>query len=327
VKRRHFITGLGSAATAWPLVGGAQQPERVRRIVAIFARKSDDAEAKAGVAAFEQRLQQLGWTVGRNVRVDIHWAGVNANEIRRSVVALVALAPDLILATGSLTLEPLLAATRTLPIVFVVVSDPVGAGYIESLAQPAGNATGHAIFEYSLAGKWLELLKQIAPNVMRAAVLRDGLTVHGIGQFAVIQSVAPSVGVEVTPINSQDASDIEHAITAFSRKPNGGLIVTGGSLVHRDLIITLAARHRLPAIYWQRLYAANGGLVSYGPDLLEQYRVAADYVDRILKGEKPGDLPVQTPIKYELVLNLKTANALGLTFPPSLLAQANEVIE
>jgi putative tryptophan/tyrosine transport system substrate-binding protein len=329
VQRREFIRLVGVAAAASPLAGHAQQGDRVRRIGAIVAREGEDAEVSARLTAFQQGLQQLGWTAGRNVRIDIRWAGVNPSEIRKSVATLVGLAPDLILATGSLTLEPLLGATRTLPIVFVTVADPVGAGYVESLALPGGNATGFALFEYGLAGKWLELLKQIAPNMARTAVLRDGAIAYGSGQFAVIQSVAPSVGVDVTPINLREAPEIERAITAFVRRPDGGLIATAGqgSLIHRELIITLAARHKLPTIYWQRFYAMAGGLVSYGPDLHEQYRLAAGYVDRILKGEKPADLPVQVPTKYELVINLKTAKALGITIPPSILARAAEVIE
>ena len=328
MRRRDFIL-LGSAAATWPHVGRAQQSERVRRIQVIFPREGKNTEDSARVEIFQQGLRQLGWTDGHNMRVDIHWAGTNASEIRRSVAALVALTPDLILASGTPILEASLDATRSLPIVFVAVGDPVGAGYVESLAQPGGNATGFAIFEYGIAGKWLELLKQIAPGVMRAAVLREAATTLGAGQFAVIQSVAPSVGVDVTAINSRDAAEIERSITAFLRKRDGGLVVTGGSgsIIHRELIITLAARHKLPTIYWQRIFTAGGGLISYGPNLHELYRLAAGYVDRILKGEKPADLPVQTPTKYELVINMKTAKALGLTVPPTLLARADEVIE
>jgi putative tryptophan/tyrosine transport system substrate-binding protein len=328
MRRREFIALLGSAAS-WPLVARAQQGDRIRRIGAIFARADDDTEAKARLAVFQQTLQQLGWTDARNVRVDIQWAGTNANEIRRSAAALVALAPDLILATGSATLDALLGLTRALPIVFVAVTDPVGAGWVESLAHPGGNATGVAAFEYGLAGKWLELLKEITPSVIRTAVLRDGATVHGAGQFAIIQSLAPSLGVDVSSINLSSASEVERAITAFLRRPNGSLITTGGfgSLTHRDLIIALAAKHKLPTVYWNRQFVAGGGLISYGPSLLDQYRLAAGYVDRIFRGEKPADLPVQTPNKYELVINLKTAKALGLAVPPTLLATADEVIE
>ena len=262
--------------------------------------------------------QQLGWTIGRNVRIDTRWATANAAEIRRHAAELAALAPDVILAHGASTVGPLLQATRTVPIVFPVVADPVGAGFVDSLARPGGNATGFMSFEYSLSGKWLELLKQIAPGVTRVAVLRDPAIPAGTGQFGVIQAVAPSLRVEVSPVNVRDAGEIERAVAAFARSPNGGLIVTasGLAIVHRDLIITLAARHKLPAVYSERSFVAAGGLISYGPDLVDQYRRAAGYVDRILKGEKPADLPVQAPTKYELVINLKTAKALGLDVPP-----------
>jgi len=329
MRRREFMTVLGGAAAAWPLSARAQQGERMRRIAFIFPREAQNTEDSARVEIFQQRLRELGWTDGRNVRVHVHWAGANASEIRRSVAELVALAPDLVLASGTPILDALLGATGSVPTVFVAVADPVGAGYVESLAQPGGNATGFAIFEYGLAGKWLELLKQIAPGVMRAAVLREASSTHGAGQFAVIQSVAPLVGVDVTPIDPRDAAEIERSITAFLRKRDGGLVVTGGSgsVIHRDLIVALAARHKLPTIYWERLFATGGGLVSYGPNIHELYRLAAGYVDRILKGEKPGDMPVQAPTKYELVINLKTAKALGLEVSPSLLARADEVIE
>ena len=273
--------------------------------------------------------QQLGWTIGRNVRIDTRWATANAADIRRHAAELAALAPDVILAHGASTVGPLLQATRTVPIVFPVVADPVGAGFVDSLARPGGNATGFMNFEYSLSGKWLELLKQIAPGVTRVAVLRDPAIASGTGQFGVIQAVAPSLRVEVTPVNVRDAGEIERAVAAFARSANGGLIVTASALaqLHRDLIITLAARHKLPAVYSERSFVAAGGLISYGADFIDQYRRAAGYVDRILKGEKPADLPVQAPTKYELVINLKTAKALGLTVPPTLLARADEVIE
>ena len=271
----------------------------------------------------------MGWTDGRNVRIDIRWGAGDADRIRKYAAELVALAPDVILATGSAAVGPLLQATRTVPIVFVHVADPVGAGFVESLARPGGNATGFTTFEYGMSGKWLELLKEIAPGVTRAAVLRDPAIAAGIGQFGAIQSVAPSLGVEVSPVDVRDAGEIERAVAAFARAPNGGLIVTASALaiVHRDLIITLAARHKLPAVYFARYFVTGGGLISYGPDLVDQYRRAAGYVDRILKGEKPADLPVQAPTKYELVINLKTAKALGLDVPPTLLARADEVIE
>jgi len=319
---------LGGAA-AWSPTARAQQAERLRRIGVLLPATADDAEYQARVGAFLQALALLGWTIGRNVRIDTRWGAGNADDIRKYAAELVALAPDVILTTGDSTVGPLLEATRTVPIVFVVVPDPVGAGYVESLARPGGNATGFIVFEYSLSGKWLELLKEIAPGVTRAAVLRDPANPSGTGQFGAIQSVAPSLGVEVSPVNVRDAAEIEHAVAAFARAPNGGLIVTGSGLavVHRDLIITLAARHKLPAVYFQRLFVAGRGLISYGADFIDQYRLAAGYVDRILKGEKPADLPVQAPTKYELVINLKTAKALGLNIPASLLARADEVIE
>jgi putative tryptophan/tyrosine transport system substrate-binding protein len=327
MKRRAFITLLGGAAAAWPLAARAQ--ERVRRIGIILPAAADDAQFQARVGAFHQGLALLGWTIGRNVRIDTRWATTNAAEIRRHAAELVALAPDVILAHGAATVGPLLEATRTVPIVFPVAADPVGAGFVDSLARPGGNATGFLVFEYSLSGKWLELLKEIAPSVTRAAVLRDPSTPTGIGQFGVIQAVAPSLRMEVNPVNVRDAGEIERAVAAFARSSNGGLIVpaSGSAQRHRDLIITLAARHKLPAVYWEGLFVAGGGLISYGPNEVEQYRQAAGYVDRILKGEKPGDLPVQAPTKYELVINLKTAKALGLEVPPQLLARADEVIE
>jgi putative tryptophan/tyrosine transport system substrate-binding protein len=328
VKRREFITLLGGAAASWPLAARAQQPERMRRIGVLFGAGADDGDIQARHAAFLQALQQLGWTDNGNVRIDTRFGAGNANNIRRYSAELATLAPDVILATGHVV-EQLLQATRAVPIVFVVVPDPVGAGYVDRLSRPGGNVTGFMQFEYSLTAKWLELLKQIAPGVTRAAVLRESALPAGIGQFAVIQYVALSVGVEVSPVNVSDAPEIERAIAAYARQPNGGLIVTASALaaVHRDLIVTLAARHKLPAVYSQRHYAAAGGLISYGADFIDQHRRAAGYVDRILKGEKPADLPVQAPTKYELVINLKTAKALGLEVPPSLLARADEVIE
>ena len=328
MRRREFITLIGGAA-AWPLAAWGQQGERVLRIGVLMSLAADDPEDQARLAAFLQGLQEFGWAVGRNVRIETRWSRGNAADARKYVAELVALSPDVILATGSASVGPLLQATRTLPIVFVTVPDPVGAGFIDSLARPGGNATGFTAFEYGLSGKWLELLKEIAPRVTRAAVIRDPAITAGIGQFAAIQSVAPSIGVEVSPINVRDAGEIERAITAFARAPNGGLILTGSALalVHRDLIVTLAARYKLPAVYWTRTPVTGGGLVSYGVDIVDQYRQAAGYVDRILKGEKPADMPVQAPTKYELVINLKTAKALGLTVPPSVLSRADEVIE
>ena len=329
MKRREFITLLGGAGAAWPLVARAQQPERVRRIGILLPAAADVAEFQARVGAFLQALALLGWTIGRNVQIDTRWAGANAAEIRRHAAELAALAPDVILAHGSSTVGPLLQATRTAPIVFPVSGDPVGHGFVDSLARPGGNATGFMTAEYSMGGKWLELLKQIAPGVTRAAVLRDSTQGGGTSEFAAIQAVAPSLRVEVSPVNMRDAAEIERAVSAFARSPNGGLIVTpgGAATLHRDLIFTLAARHKLPAVYNERFFAAAGGLVSYGADQIDQYRRAAGYVDRILKGEKPADLPVQAPTKYELVINLKTAKALDLDIPASVLARADEVIE
>jgi putative ABC transport system substrate-binding protein len=327
MKRRAFITLIGAAAAAWPLAARAQQAERVRRIGVLLPAAADDRNYQAWVGAFSQGLQQSGWTIGRNVRIDTRWATTNAADIRRHAAELVALAPDVILAHGASTVGPLLQATRTVPIVFPIVVDPVAAGFVDSLARPGGNATGFLLFEYSLAGKWLELLKQIAPRVTRVALLRDAAIPTGPAQFGVIQAVAPSLGVEVNPVNVRDAGEIERAVAAFARTSNDGLIVTGGGLRHRDLIITLAARHKLPAVYVERYFVAAGGLISYGPDYVDQYRRAAGYVDRILKGEKPADLPVQAPTKYNLVINLKTAKTLGLDVPATLLARADEVIE
>jgi putative ABC transport system substrate-binding protein len=331
MKRREFINLLGGMAVGWPLAARAQQTERVRRIGVLIgaAVDADDTDARANIAAFLQVLQQLGWTDGRNLRIDIRWGGGNAENIGKYAAELVSLAPDVILASGTVAMAPLLQATRTVPIVFTAVADPVGAGFVDSLARPGGNATGFMQFEYSLSGKWLELLKQLVPGVTRAAVLRDAAISSGIGQFGAIQSVAPSLGVELSPINVRDAGELERAVAAFARASNSGLIVTGSalSLLHRELIIALAARHKLPAVYFRRYFVTSGGLISYGYDLADQFRRAGGYVDRILKGEKPSDLPVQHPTKYELVINLKTAKALGLDIPPSLLARADEVVE
>jgi putative tryptophan/tyrosine transport system substrate-binding protein len=329
MRQRDFVALFGIAAAAWPVAALAQQGERVRRIGVLMAFASDDPEGQARLAAVAQGLQQSGWTVGQNVRVDYRWSGGNADNMRKYAAELVALAPDVILAHSSQAVAPLLQATRTVPIVFVAVSDPVGAGYVDSLARPGGNATGFLLWEYSIAGKWLELLKEIAPRVTRAAVLRETAIAAGPALFGVIQAAAPSLGVELRPVDVRDAGEIERAITAFAQGPNGGLIVTGSTLaaIHRDLIVTLAARHKLPAVYFGRHFVTADGLMSYGPDFLDQFRRAAGYVDRILKGEKAADLPVQAPTKYELAINLKTAKALGLDVPPSLLARADEVIE
>ena len=327
MKRREFIKLLGAATTAWPLAAHAQQTERMPRIGVLM--NVDNSDNRATHAAFLQALQQLGWNDGQNVRIDTRWAGAAASDIRKYATDIVGLAPDVIVASGTSAMVPLLQATHSVPIVFANVADPVGAGFVDTMARPGGNTTGFIQFEYSLSGKWVELLKQIAPGVTRVAVLRDPNIPNGIGQFAIIQSVAPSVGMEVTAINVRDAGEIERAVTAFARSPNGGLIVTSTALAlaHRELIIALAARHKLPAVYYRRYYVDRGGLVSYGYDIVQQFRAVAGYVDRILKGEKPADLPVQAPTKYELVINLKTAKALGLTIPSSVLARADEVIE
>jgi putative ABC transport system substrate-binding protein len=316
------------AVAAWPLAARAQQSERMRRIGVILPAAANDLEFQTWVGAFLQALAQLGWTIGHNVRIDIRWATANHAEIRKQAAELVALAPDVILASGTSTVGPLLQVTRTVPIVFPTVVDPVGAGFVDSLARPGGNATGFLLFEYSLGGKWLELLKQIAPGVTRVAVLRDAAA-SGQGQFGAIPAVAPSLKLEVSPVNMRDAGEIERAIAAFARSPNGGLILTGSgmSIFHHDLIIALAARYKLPAVYYERFFAVAGGLISYGVDRIHQYRQAAGYVDRIFKGENPADMPVQAPTKYQMVINLKTAKALGLTVPPTLLASADEVIE
>jgi putative ABC transport system substrate-binding protein len=329
MRRREFITLLGGAAAAWPLVARAQSAERMRRIGVLTGVTADDPDGQVRIAAFLQGLRQLGWTDGRNVQIEYRWAAGSAGDLRKYAAELTALAPEVIFAAGGVSLGTLLQVTRAVPIVFAIVPDPVGSGFVESLARPGGNATGFMQFEYGLSGKWPELLKQIGPGVTRAAVLWDPTIPPGIGQFAVIQAVAPSVGIDVSPVNVRDASEIERGIAGFARIPNGGLIVTGSALAvfHRDLIVTLAARHKLPAVYFQRQFVTGGGLISYGSDWVDQFRRAATYVDRVLKGEKPADLPVQAPTKYELVINLKTAKAIGLDLPSALLATADEVIE
>jgi putative tryptophan/tyrosine transport system substrate-binding protein len=327
VRRREFILALGGAA-AGPLAARAQQ-ERMRRIGVLMNIAADDPDAQIRLAALLQGLQQVGWTVGQNIQIDYRWGGGSAELMRKYAVELVALAPDVILAHSSTALAPLLEATRTVPIVFAVVADPVGAGYVDSLARPGGNATGFTNFEYTIAGKWLELLKDVAPGVTRAAVLRESAIAAGPAQFGAIRAVAQSFGMEVRPVEVRDGGEIERAIAAFARSSNDGMIVTGSpaAIVHRRLIVALAARHRLPAVYNTRIFATDGGLISYGPDLPDQFRRAASYIDRILKGEKPADLPVQAPTKYELIINLKTAKALGLEIPTPVLARADEVIE
>jgi len=328
VRRRDVIILVGSTAMAWPMTARAQQAQRMRRIGVLMNLAADDPVSIARAKALDQGLQALGWIDGQNVHVDYRWAAGKADLFPRYAAELVALAPDVILTSGGAGVPPVLQATRTIPVVFVIAPDPVGNGYVASLSQPGGNATGYMMFEYNVAAKWVELLKEIAPNVRRVGVLRD-TSAHGIGQFAVIQSVAPSAGADVTPINLRDATEIERDVSALARSGNGGLILTASpaSPGHRDLIIGLAARHKLPAVNIERLFVAAGGLISYGTDFADQYRRAASYIDRILKGEKPADLPVQAPTKYELVINLKTAKALGLTVPPSVLARADEVFE
>jgi putative tryptophan/tyrosine transport system substrate-binding protein len=329
VNRRLFMTLLGGAAAAWPLAARAQQPDRMRRIGALLPTAMDDPQSKARKTAFQQELQQLGWTDGRNVRVDARWTSGNDADTRKHAAELAALAPDVIFASGSAALGPLLQVTRTVPIVFAIVPDPVGAGFVDSLSRPGGNATGFMTFEPGIGAKWLELLKELAPRVQRAAVIRDPAITAGIGQWSAIQAVAPSVAIEVSPVNVRNSGEIERTISAFAGSANGGLIVTGSALavIHRDRLIAIAARYKLPAVYYERYFAAAGGLISYGPDFVDQYRRAAGYIDRILRGEKPGDMPVQAPTRYELVINLKTAKALGLEVPPTLLARADEVIE
>ena len=329
MRRREFITLFGGTAASWPLAVRAQQPERTRRIGLLMPIAADDPQAPVNVAAFLQELAQFGWIDGRNARIEYRWGGGDVDRIRGYAAELVALAPDVILAWGASTMGPLQQATRAVPVVFVNVADPVGAGFVASLARPGGNATGYMSFEYSLSGKWLELLKQMAPSVTRVAVLRDPSTPTGSAQFAAVQSLAPSLGLELSPVNIRDAPEIERSFATFGRAPNGGLIVaaSGLSIVHRNLIVTLAAQHKLPAVYWDRVFVIGGGLVCYGIDVRDQFRRAAGYVDRIFKGEKPADMPVQAPTKYELVINLKTAKALGLTVPSTLLTAANEVVE
>jgi putative ABC transport system substrate-binding protein len=323
-KRREFITLLGGSAV-WPIAARAQQRERMRRIGVLMTLAAGDPIGQARVATFAQGLQQLGWTIGRNVQLDLRWPGPLADDVRRSAAELVAIAPDVIVANGNSAVAPLLQATRSVPIVFTIVPDPVGAGFVDSLPRPGGNATGFMGFEYNLGAKWLELLKEIAPAVTRVAVLRDPALASGPAQFAAIQTAAPSLGVELTPVNVRDAGGIERDLSAFARSPDRGLVVTGSALTahFRDVIVAQAARHKLPAVYNERFWVNAGGLISYGADFLDQYRLAASYVDRILKGEKPADLPVQTPTKYELVINLKTAKALGIEMPASVLARAD----
>jgi putative tryptophan/tyrosine transport system substrate-binding protein len=328
LKRRDFISLLGGAA-AWPLAARAQQTERMRRIGVLLPASANDNAFQDRIGAFLQGLQQLGWSIGRNVRIDTRWATNDPTEIRRNAAELAALAPDVVVAFAASTVGAMLQSTRSVPVVFPGVADPIAAGFVDSLARPGGNATGFLLFEYGMAGKLLELLKEIAPSVMRAGVLRDTATPSGPAQFGILQAVAPSLRVEVSPINMRDAPGIERGVAEFAHSPNIGLIVpaSGSAATHRTLIVMLAARHRLPAVYSSRFYVASGGLISYGPDYVDQFRRAAGYVDRILKGEKPADLPVQAPTKYELVINLATANALGLEIPPKLLARADEVIE
>jgi putative ABC transport system substrate-binding protein len=327
MRRRKFISLLGGAG-AWPLAARGQQPERMRRVGVLMPTSADNPDAQARLAAFLQGLQQFGWAVGRNLRIDLRWAAGEVDRNRQYAAELVALAPDVILAAAS-GVPALKQATRTVPIVFTIVADPVGLGFVDSMARPRGNITGFLAFEYGISGKWLELLKQVATGVTRAAVVRDPAIAAGAGQFAAVASVGPALGVDIVPVNVSDPGEMEDALAAFARSANGGLVVTGSAfaLMHRDLIIRLAAQHRLPAVYYERAFVAAGGLISYGSDFIDQYRRAAAYVDRILKGEKPADLPVQAPTKYELVINIKTAKALGLDVPPMLLARADEVIE
>ena len=328
MQRRSFITLIGAAAATVGFAARAQQPDRVRRIGVLYSLAESDPESTARRAAFEQALKELGWTDGGNLRIDYRWAANDPELIRKFAAELVAMAPDVILTSGSIVVGPMARATLNIPIVFLQVIDPVGSGLIESMAQPGGNITGFTQFEYSLAGKWLELLKEIAPNLSRVAVLRDATRGPGIGQFAVIQAMAPPHGLELSPINAGDSAEMERGIAAFARFPNAGLVVTvGGTAARRDLIVAAAAKHRLPAVYPYRYFTNDGGLISYGPDTIEPYVRAASYVDRIFKGEKPANLPVQAPTKYHLAINLKTAKALGLTVPSSLLARADELIE
>ena len=328
MRRREIIGLLGGAAATWPLTVRAQQAERVRRVSVLLGAGADDTLSRSRLVAFEQALQQLGWIQGRNAQIDYRWASGDAGNFRKHAAEMVALAPDVLVAVGA-GLGPLLQATRTVPIVFVFAADPVGSGFIDSMSRPGGNATGFMLFSFSLNAQWLQLLKEVAPSISRAAVLRDPVVSAGVGQFAVIQSVADSIGVEVSPINPRDAGEIERGIVALARAGGGGLIVTATALanVHRDLIVGLAARHRLPSIFYERSFVERGGLISYGTKLVDQYRLAAGYVDRILRGEKPANMPAQAPTKYELVINLKTAKTIGITVPESVLARADEVIE
>jgi len=328
MRRRKFFLA-GTAAALWPLASRAQQDERVRRIGILLPAVADDPQWQARLGAFLKALERLGWTTDRNLRIDTRWATTDTAEIARQAAALAALAPDVILAVGTSSTGPLLQATRSVPIVFTIVNDPVGAGFVDSLAHPGGNATGFMLFEFSFGAKWLELLKQVAPAVTRVAVLRDATQGFAMSMFAAMQAVAPSLRVEVIPVNMRDGAGIERSIESFARSPSGGLIpaASAAAVHHRDLIVRLAAQHKLPAVYFDRFFVTVGGLMSYGPDLIDEFRQAAGYVDRILKGEKAGELPVQQPTKFELVINLKTAKAIGLTVPPSLLARADEVID
>ena len=327
MRRREFL-GVVGGAVAWPITTHAQ-PERMRRIGVLMSTPADDQEGQARINAFAQALRMLGWIEGRNVRVDTRWAAGDANRGRQYAAELVALMPDVILASGGSVVGPLLQATRTVPIVFTQTPDPVGAGFVNSLARPGGNATGFSIFDYSIAGKWLELLKLMAPNVLRVGVVRDPATPQGIGQFSAVHAMAPSLGLDVSPINASELGEFERTVTTLATIPNSGMIVTGSTfaIAHRALLIKLASQHKLPTVYPLRFFSAAGGLISYGPDGIDPHRGAARYVDRILKGEKPADLPVQNPTKYELVINLKSAKALGLSVPQTLLATADEVIE
>jgi len=329
IGRRELLAALGGAAAAWPRGAHAQQPERMRRIGVLMNRAPQNPEGQDRLAAFHQGLQELGWGIGRNVRIETRWSEDIADESVKQAAGLVALAPDIVLASGTLAVTALQRISRTLPIVFAAVGDPVGAGIVDSLAHPGGNATGFMLYEFNFSAKYLELLKEIAPRVTRVAIIRNAANPTGIGQFGALQNAAQLLGVAASPINVRDAREIEHSVEAFARSPNGGLVVTqsASATVYRDVIIAVAARHKLPAVYALRYNATGGGLISYGPDVVDQFRQAAAYVDRVLKGAKPADLPVQAPTKYELVINLKTANALGLTVPDSLLARADEVIE
>jgi putative ABC transport system substrate-binding protein len=329
MRRRDFLKIIAGSTVPWPLTANAQQSERMRRIGMLTGIAGEDAETKARIAAFLEELQKLGWTEGRNVRIDTRAGAGNLITIRKYAAELIALEPDVIVVSGATPVALTLEATHTVPIVFTIVVDPMGAGFIEKLSRPGGNATGFMMFDYSLSGKWLELLKQVAPGVTQAAVLRDTSSSAGVGQFAVIQATAPALGIEVSTINAGDARQMDRAVAAFAREPNGGLIVTASpsTVVHRDLIVSLAARYKLPAVYFDRTPVAGGGLISYGPDLVAQFRQAASYVDRILRGEKLANLPVQAPTKYNLVVNLRTANAIGIAIPPAILARADEVIE